>query len=47
MDLQGESIASLYRGADGDDDSDEEDEEQEIPACTVCACTDGTCQHAV
>lgn len=43
-DLEGHTLASLRKGADGDED--EEEDEQEIPTCEACGCTDGSCQHA-
>ena len=42
-DLQGWTVASLLKSADGDED---DEDEQEIPTCEACGCTDGTCQHA-
>ena len=43
QDLQGETIESLFDGANTEL---EEEDEQEIPICEACGCTDGTCQHA-
>lgn len=44
QDMQGQTIASLLDSANTDDTDDDED--QQIPTCTACGCTDGTCQHA-
>jgi len=47
--LRDELIAEVDAIAVGyfEDEVADEDDEQEIPACDVCDCTDGTCQHAI
>lgn len=44
-DLQDWTLDSLMLSANVDD-TDEDEDEQEIPACTACGCTNGTCNHA-